>query len=106
MKPEPTFDRDGYPTEETLEVIRKWTHRDLRGLAEFVCEAWCYPDYAKLDGRALELHTGGWSGNESLLGALQEQTIFWAMCWRKSERGGHYWFELPATSKEALEGER
>ncbi len=93
---EPTFDKDGYPTEETLQTIRQWSHKDYRGLLEFVCKAWCYDDpYVKRYGRRLELHTGGWSGNESLIGALQANTMFWAMCWDKSERGGHFWFELP-----------
>jgi len=102
----PTFDRDGYPTEETLRAIREWSHRDMRGLMEFVCGAWEYPDYAKLTEGCMELVTGGWSGNESLIGALQENRMFWMMCWLKSERGGHYWFELPKAPKvEASDGE-
>lgn len=93
---EPSFDKDGYPTEETLEAIRDWPHKDYRGLMEFVCKAWHYDEpYAKLCGRALQLHTGGWSGNESLLEALHGNVMFWRICWMKSERGGHYWFELP-----------
>ena len=92
---EPSFDRDGYPTEETLETIRQWSHRDYRGLMEFVEKAWHYYDYATLRVRHLELHTGGWPGNESLMEALQGNTMFWIVCWVKSERGGHFWFELP-----------
>ena len=91
----PTFDRDRYPTEETLQAIREWPQDDRRGLAEFVCEAWTYDNYRTLGERSLELHTGGWSGNESLISALQDNHVFWFMCWLKSERGGHYWFELP-----------
>jgi len=101
---DPTFDRDGYPTEETLKAIREWPPEDMRGLAEFVCGAWQYEDYAKLCGRSLELHTGGWSGNESLIGALQDNVMFWALCWLKSERGGHFWFELPEVAGGAEKG--
>ena len=103
MKPEPTFDKDGYPTESTLDLIRQWSFGDLRGLAEFVCEAWQYDDYANIDGDKMELHTGGWSGNESLIEALQDNTMFWMRCWMKSERGGHFWFELPGVVLEAGE---
>lgn len=92
---EPTFDRDGYPTEETLEAIRQWSYCDMSGLMEFVREAWEYSDYVTREGRKLELHTGGWSGNESLITALQDNALFWATCWEKSERGGHFWFSLP-----------
>jgi hypothetical protein len=46
------------------------------------------------DGRKLELHTGGWSGNEEIISVLQN-SMFWVMYWQKSERGGHYYFELP-----------
>jgi hypothetical protein len=91
----PTFDSDGYPTEGTLEAIREWPYDNLPGLVAFVCDAWRYADYAKASGRTLELHTVGWSGNESLIEALQQNAMFWGLCWERSERGGHFWFELP-----------
>jgi hypothetical protein len=42
----------------------------------------------------LELHTGGWSGNEDIIEALQNHKLFWMMWWWKTERGGHYYFEV------------
>ena len=92
----PTFDSDGYPTEETLEIIAKWEN-DYENLMEFVREAWRWKDdYFHLtikDGERMhELHTGGWSGNESLMGALKQNQLFWVMCWQESRRGGHYKF--------------
>jgi len=91
----PSFDRNGYPTEATLRAIKKWPRQDFWGLAQFVCEAWYYPDYIKRKGRKLQLCTGGWSGNEDIIRALMKHFIFWSVCWQKSERGGAYWFELP-----------
>ena len=28
--------------------------------------------------------------------SLQANTVFWALYWRRSTKGGHYEFELPA----------
>jgi hypothetical protein len=99
---EPTFDTDGYPTEETLDVIRKWEYNSERGFADllaYVRGAWKYGDeYVKgsYGGEFVykyEMHTFGWSGNEDLIGALKDNTLFWALCWQESRRGGHYKFE-------------
>jgi hypothetical protein len=43
----------------------------------------------------LELHTFGWSGNESIVDALDKNVLFWMTCWEQSNRGGHYKFEIP-----------
>ena len=53
----------------------------------------------KRRGLRLQLHTGGWSGNEELVQWLQG-TYYWAVAWQKSERGGHYWFHMPQHFKE------
>lgn len=95
---------DGYPTFEDLERIAKW-ERDWRGLMAFIRPLWNYADIGYweekvgadiLDRPCTKFHisTGGWSGNESIIGALMENTIFWMMCWEQSRRGGHYIFEL------------
>jgi hypothetical protein len=41
----------------------------------------------------LELHTGGWSENEEAISYL-EHTLYWSMCWVRSEKGGHYWLRI------------
>ena len=94
--PMPEFDSDGYPTDETLRRIREWPAETLHDLPAFVCKAWSYPDRAVLDDNknTLYLSTGGWSGNESIIGALQASHIFWLFAWQQSQRGGHYWFDL------------
>jgi len=94
---------DGYPEKKELEQIKHWKitqenlHSDLQGLLEFIEDLWKYADidYFKIDGRKFELHTGGWSGNEMIMEALEGNWLFWMMYWQKSKRGGHYYFELP-----------
>lgn len=84
-----------YPSEQELDKIRKWDWRDPDGLAQYICTLWYYPDYTKLTGkriRKLWLATGGWSGNEDIVGALQ-QNSFWTFYWQKSVSGGAYWFK-------------
>lgn len=92
----PTFDRNGYPTEETLEAIRAWPGRKgWTTLFAFIREAWRYPDYWQQDGDTHTVATGGWSGNEDLIAALKDNQIAWLKCWRSSERGGRYVFMVP-----------
>ena len=102
----PTFTSDGYPTEETLQAIREWPANVLHDLFAFIGEAWQYQDYwhrGLASGLATgEYHfsTGGWSGNEDLIGALQGNAAVWALCWYSSRRGGHYTFLLPVKRAE------
>lgn len=78
-KKEPEFDRDGYPTERTLQVVTDWDFEDPKGLLEFVKDAWYWPEYARETRPGLYVFaTGGWSGNESLLLALRESGVWLA----------------------------
>ncbi len=90
---QPTFDRDGYPTDETLQAIRGWKE-DWHALFAFIGEAWTYPNYWHQDGDTYRISTGGWSGNESLIEALGQNQIAWLICWQSSARGGHYVFKV------------
>ena len=110
---EPQFGADGYPTPETLAKIAHWPalmHDDLRGLHEFVIKAW--HDTGRIRARALhsaqEIEdgatvwayiTGGWSGNESIIGALNDNRLWWGRCWVSSRRGGCHEFEIPDAPK-------
>lgn len=93
-----------YPDDEDLDRIRKWPAHDYRGLAEYVGSIWHWPDFWEIRGNRISAHTGGWSGNEEIMGVLGE-TAFWWMCWRMSLRGGHYKFVLPATKAGVGKGE-
>lgn len=106
----PTFDADGYPTDETLGLIENWSPLDVRGLLAFIAEAWKYSDRAPhridylaritphtgaLNEDGYELWyatTGGWSGNEELIRAFQRNLTAWSLSWKASVSGGaHYW---------------
>lgn len=92
------LDSDGYPTSEALDKIRDWEVRsfdDLHALWSFVESLWYYPDYFRVDGPGnWYVSTGGWSGNEDIIAALQHNYLFWSLCWVQSRRGGHHIFTL------------
>ena len=103
------LDEDGYPTEETLELIQCWHWSDCRGWFEFIKGIWWNADDAwdeikggndywlneELDPETVRYHisTFGWSGNESIIGAMKKN-FMWNTTWVQSRRGGHYIFEL------------
>lgn len=104
---DPEFDKDGYPTDETLKRIETWpivTLEDAYRAMDFAGRAWSYPDRWKCQPRwrsqsrfdlkrlvrRYVFSTGGWSGNESVVGAIEANTMLQmlgAWSWR---RGGHY----------------
>jgi len=99
------MDEHGYPDEGELRDIENWPHTDHLGLMRFVQRLWRYPDrwheepvYGSLregrEGVEYRVSTGGWSGNESLIYALERNTLFWALCWQLSQRGGYYEFRV------------
>lgn len=103
------LDEDGYPTEAVLDIIKNWPHeKGWTELLAFVRELWAYtefwreeknvttidlPNY-KVVADVYHVSTAGWSGNESLIMALQENWMFWTFCWEQSNRGGHYIFHV------------
>ena len=94
-----------YPTEEQLEKIKNWNAiADTPGLIDFFLSLWWIPErgcrlyksksrFFREPVMKLQLHTWGWSGNESIIAALKENA-FWSLFWDKSLRGGHHWFEI------------
>lgn len=93
------LDDDGYPTEATLERIREWSALDCMGLLEFakaLLRSNCYSTVlAGTDhygDPVLRVSTGGWSGNEQVIYAMQDNVTWWAMHWYSSRRGGHHEF--------------
>jgi len=93
---EPEFDSAGDPTEETLIALRSYgnDYADWTKMLWLLEDIWHWGDKVVQNQNKIELHTGGWSGNELIIQYLQE-TIFWSVCWIRSERGGHYYFKIP-----------
>lgn len=92
-----------YPTEEEVEKVRAWTFEGPESFEAFMVYVKSIGNYWpaadpfgwKQDGRTYHVSTGGWSGNEEILGAMQDNFIFWSVCWHQHNRGGHYVFTLP-----------
>jgi len=85
-----------YPTEADLEYIKNYKfaeHKSFKLLLNFIEDLWHWSDFISWDKYNMEMHTGGWSGNEDIIEALQG-TDFWLLCWQESRRGGHYKFSL------------
>lgn len=89
------MDDDGYPSDEDLLKIEEWPYQDFPGLMKFVKSIWWHPDWGwTINGNKYNISTGGWSGNEDIIGALMRNKMFWLLCWVSSRRGGHFEFEL------------
>lgn len=104
-RPIPEFDADGYPTEATLDVVRNWkasTNFAVKDFFAFLREAWRYPErwrgttmqnpVDREQVSVIRVSTGGWSGNEDLIDAMQENTVLWTLVWEASFRGGGFVF--------------
>lgn len=92
----PTFDADGYPTEETELAIKAWDVRDAPGWMAYIREAWNH-HYGRMweESGMLKMATGGWSGNESIIHAMRENHVLWALLWESSHRGGLEVLKMP-----------
>lgn len=99
------LDEDGYPTDAALDVIKLWHFTDARGWFKFIENLWMQRDWGwkekdePHDYKDKIVHryyvsTGGWSGNEDLIRAMQKNHMMWNFNWLESRRGGHYIFEL------------
>lgn len=106
LQQEELLDEDGYPTEAALEIVRIWHWSEPRSYFEFIKSIWWYADWGWReiettheifkDRVVIQYHisTGGWSGNESIIRAMQANDMMWNLNWVQSHRGGHYIFEL------------
>ncbi len=106
------LDDGGYPTDAALDAIKLWHFSDARGWFKFIEGLWWHSsmlwkeDDVPHDLRSFKgyedkmvhrywISTGGWSGNESIIRAMQENNhMLWTLNWVQSRRGGHYIFEL------------
>lgn len=100
------MDNEGYPEEYELKLIEQWDWRDVFGLIDYIGDRWAYgghgfrkswgkSKYSKRSVLFLELHTGGWSGNEEIINALLANYMAVAVLgYKQWNTGGHYKFEV------------
>jgi len=111
-----TLDEDEYPTDETLEIIAKWdVLHDAVNFLQQLKSIWAYDSFVLSDTppkeaeallsmfdetkdltsyKWLRLATAGWSGNESIVSAL-ERNFSMQMHWYMSVCGGLIIYKLP-----------
>lgn len=108
------LDKDGYPTQDFLLALEEyppdpddWCSLSQNGkalavddLMHTISKAWKYSEpeivihpNGSPEKQAWELCTGGWSGNEDIIRALQRNKIFWSSYWVLSTRGGRHVFD-------------
>jgi hypothetical protein len=105
-------DQDGYPTQEALDYLQNWwlgyhgevwlqgefselNKNNITSLLKYMKRLWHFDDWGFIVNEAekkLELHTGGWSGNEEVLSYFKN-TAFAQFYWKMSKAGGHYYYE-------------
>jgi hypothetical protein len=85
---------DNYPSAEELLKVREWPYTDTAGALAFVASIWTYSNQTWREGDMAHFATGGWSGNEDLIHAMQENAMLWALTWQSSERGGKHVFRV------------
>lgn len=88
-----------YPSEQTLKQITDWPHEDFTGLIDFISPY--FSRYGRIWERTdstqpnvLKMATGGWSGNEDIIEAMQENHMLWSTKGLSSNSGGLFTFEI------------
>jgi len=102
---EDLLDDDGYPTDAALKIVEIWHWSDPKGWFEFINSIWHLRSWGWSEGEEqhdwdkdeqvyrYNISTAGWSGNESIISAMQSNDVMWHTTWVQSRRGGHYIFE-------------
>jgi len=93
---------DDYPTDGDLAIVQHWDFTDPLGWFNCIHDMWWMPEWGWREIEAVDdigvpvmdywISTGGWSGNESIIEAMRENSMLWAMTWESNRRGGHYVF--------------
>lgn len=101
------LDEEGCPTDELIRFIEEYQETPEMPILKFleiIKTCWWNPDFGfslELDESEehynLELHTGGWSGNESIIEAItcNPHLTVVSMKYVQWNVGGHYRFKVP-----------
>ncbi len=92
---EPTFDADGYPSDETIKSIEKWPVEDFKNCLNFAEKVY-HKGYGVWDRQNgyIKIATGGWSGNEDIVHALNKQ-LYWNVLFIACTSGGTWYIKDP-----------
>ena len=75
-------------------AIETWDYRDPAGWINFAVQNWNTAfGKVKYAGDKIVFITGGWSINEEIISAMQENVILYSRLWVASMRGGKHVFE-------------
>lgn len=100
------LDEDGYPTTDALSLIENWHYEYAVTWFDFIHSLWYASDWGWhsevvphrfREGRNVmkfDISTAGWSGNESVIKAMQNNEMLWWTTHYQTTRGGHYIFEV------------
>lgn len=101
-----------YPDAADLERIRSWEPEDPRDWFAYIQsvgkywpdQGWGWSEEETTDDwdkpvRRYRISTGGWSGNEEIIGAMSANFIMWHRSWESTRRGGHYVFDIPSAAR-------
>ena len=99
-----------------LDKIRSWPDDDHIGLMEYVESLWRAGEWGwkqqrnpftgRVVSRIYQVSTGGLSGNEAIIRALEANRLFWDRCMASYHRGGLYEFKVTITATGLEERER
>ena len=106
---DPMLGDNGYPHEDELRRIREWPWEGgFRGLMEYVRLRWAYADngYWTQQGDRFRIATAGWSGNESLIGAMEDNWMFQSLCAVSWHKGGLYIYDVQEWDDNPDKGKR
>jgi hypothetical protein len=89
---------DEYPDDEQILAIQKWQpmgqwsgSRPWLPILQLMSDAWNHDmGRVKQDGDVWTFCTGGWSGNEEIIGAIHKNFSAHSMLWIASFRGGKF----------------
>jgi len=89
------MDADGYPTDAELQRVAEWPDVDATAWLAYVKTLWHWPEWGwREEGDSTFISTGGWSGNEDVIAAMQKNFL-WDVVLENYRRGGHYEFRWP-----------
>jgi len=97
-----------YPEEEQLDKIANWSVweslHNFREFMDYVFSLWSYRDWGwRQNNDIYTISTAGWSGNEDIIDAMQQNFVFWSLYWYSTRVGGHHIFAPPKVRIELIQ---